>query len=83
MHLGQGGPDHPSGERGGKEKAGGDEDGGGEEGTVDGLSPGTWLGKERPMPWTVEENNIKYFPKHTLYLNLSKNPLNISIYIIS
>ena len=38
---------------------------------MDGLSPGTWLGKERPMPWTVEENN---FPKHTLYLYSSKNP---------
>ena len=72
VHLGQGGPDHPSGERGGKEKAGDEEDGGadegGEEGAVDGLPPGTWLGKERPMPWTVEENNIKYFPKHTLFV---------------
>ena len=47
---------------------------GGEEGTVDGLPPGSWLGKERPMPWTVIENNIKYFPKHTLYLYSSKNP---------
>ena len=87
MHLGQGGPDHPSRKRGGQEEAGGDEDGGadegGEEGTVDGLSPGTWLGKERPMSWTVEENGIKYFPIHTLYLYLSKNPLNISRYIIS
>ena len=57
MHLGQGGPDHPSRKRGGQEEAGGDEDGGadegGEEGTVDGLPPGTWLGKERPMPWTI------------------------------
>ena len=83
MHLGQGGPDHPRRERGGQEEAGGDEDGGadegGEEGTVDGLPPGTWLGKERPMSWTVEENSIKYFPNHTLYLYLSKNPLNISI----
>ena len=67
VHLGQGGPDHPSGERGGKEKAGGDEDGGGEdgggeEGTVDDLPPGTcWLGKDRLMPWTVKEKNIKYF----------------------
>ena len=72
VHLGQGGPDHPCGEGGGKEKAGEEEDGGadegGEEGAVDGLPPGTWLGKERPMPWTVEENNIKYFTKHTLYL---------------
>ena len=87
VHLGQGGPDHPSGEGGGKEKAGGDEDGGadegGEEGAVDGLSPGTWLGKERPMPWTIKENNIEYFPKHTRYLYLSKNPRNISTYIIS
>ena len=32
------------------------------------------LGKVRPMPWTVIENNIKYFPKHTLYLYSSKNP---------
>ena len=81
MHLGQGGPDHPCGEGGGQEEAGGDEDGGadegGEEGTVDGLPPGTWLGKERPMPWTVEENNIKYFPKHTIYLYLFKNNLII------
>ena len=88
MHLGQGGPDQPSSKGGGKEKAGGYEDRGadegGEEGAVDGLSPGTWLGKERPMSWTVEENGIKYFPIHTLYLYLSKNPLiihplNISI----
>ena len=28
MHLGQGGPDHPSSEGGGEEEAGGDEDGG-------------------------------------------------------
>ena len=87
VHLGQGGPDHPSGEGGGQEEAGGDEDGGadegGEEGAVDGLSPGTWLGKERPMPWTIKENNIEYFPKHTRYLYLSKNPRNISTYIIS
>ena len=87
VHLGQGGPDHPSGEGGGKEKAGDEEDGGadegGEEGAVDGLPPGTWLGKERPMPWTIKENNIEYFPKHTRYLYLSKNPRNISTYIIS
>ena len=44
------------------------------ENVVDGLPPGSWLGKERPMPWTVIENNIKYFPKHTLYLYSSKNP---------
>ena len=58
MHLGQGGPDLPSSEGGGGEKAGGDEDGGadegGEEGTVDGLSPGTWLGEKRPMPRSVK-----------------------------
>ena len=87
VHLGQGGPDHPSRKRGGQEEAGGDEDGGadegGEEGTVDGLSPGTWLGKERPMPWIIKENNIEYFPKHTHYLYLSKNPRNNSTYIIS
>ena len=87
VHLGKGGPDQHSSKGGGGEKAGGDEDGGadegGEEGAVDGLPPGTWLGKERPMPWTVEENNIKYFPKHTLYLYLSKNQLNISMCIIS
>ena len=86
MHLGHGGPDHPCGEGGGKEKAGDEEDGGadegGEEGAVDGLPPGTWLGKERPMSWTVEENSIKYFPKHTLYLFLSKNQLNIFMCII-
>ena len=74
MHLGQGGPDHPSGKGGGQEEAGGDEDGGadegGEEGTVDGLSPGTWLGKERPMPWIVKENNIEYFPKHTHFVRI-------------
>ena len=87
MHLGKGGPDQHSSKGGGKEKAGGNEDGGadegGEEGAVDGLSPGTWLGKERPMPWTIKENNIEYFPKHTRYLYLSKNPRNISTYIIS
>ena len=63
VHLGKGGPDQPSSKGGGKEKAGGNEDGGadegGEEGAVDGLSPGTWLGKERPMPWTMKENNIE------------------------
>ena len=58
MHLGQGGPDHPSSEGGGEEKAGGNEDGGadegGEEGTVDGLPSGTWLGKKRQMPRSVK-----------------------------
>ena len=56
--LGQGGPDLPSSEGGGGEKAGGDEDGGadegGEEGAVDGLSLGTRLGEKRPMPWSVK-----------------------------
>ena len=70
MHLGQGGPDHPSGKRGGQEEAGGDEDGGadegGEEGAVDGLPPGTRLGKEGPMPWCVNKNTTKYFQKHNL-----------------
>ena len=64
MHLGQGGPDHPSSEGGGEEKAGGDEDGGadegGEEGAVDGLSSGTWLGKKRPMPRSVKKRRNKY-----------------------
>ena len=68
MHLGQGGPDHPSSEGGGGEKAGGDEDGGadegGEEGAVDGLSPGTWLGEKRPMPRSVKRRRNKYIPKH-------------------
>ena len=81
MHLGQGGLDKPSGKRRSQEEASGNEDGGaderGEEGAVDGLPPGTRLGKERPMPWTVEENNIKYFPKHTIYLYLFKNNLII------
>ena len=81
MHLGQGGPDHPSGEGGGKEKAGDEEDGGadegGEEGAVDGLPPGTRLGKADAMDCIGD--NIKHFPKHTLYLYLSKNQLNISM----
>ena len=81
VHLGQGGPDHPSGERGGKEEAGGDEDGGadegGEEGTVDGLPPGTWLGKERPMPWTVEENIFQ----NTHFISICLK-IHISMYII-
>ena len=84
VHLGQGGPDHPSGERGGKEKAGGDEDGGGEEGTVDGLLPGTWLGKERPMPWTVKEKNIKYFLNtHFICVCLKIHLIFLCMYIIS
>ena len=37
---------------------------------MDGLSPGTWLGKERPMPWIVKENNIEYFPKHTHFVRI-------------
>ena len=57
MHLGQGGPDKPSGKRRSQEEASGNEDGGtderGEEGTVDGIHPGTWLGKEGPMPWSL------------------------------
>ena len=47
------------------------------------LRPGSWLGEKRQMPWSVKENNIKCFPKHTLYLYLSKNPRCISMYIIS
>ena len=72
MHLGQGGPDHPSSEGGGEKEAGGDEDGGadegGEEGAVDGLSPGTWLGEKRPMPWSVKKKRNKYIPNHNFYL---------------
>ena len=77
MHLGQGGPDLPSSEGGGGEKAGGNEDGGadegGEEGTVDGLSPGTWLGEKRPMPWSVKKKRNKYIPKHNFYLFVKKS----------
>ena len=61
VHLGQGGPDLPSSEGGGGEKAGGDEiggaDEGGEEGAVDGLSSGTRLGEKRPMPWSVKKKS--------------------------
>ena len=68
MHLGQGGPDHPSGKRRSKEEASGNEDGGanerGEKGAVDGLPPGNRLGKEGPMPWHVNKNSTKYSQKH-------------------
>ena len=61
VHLGQGGPDHPSSEGGGQEEAGGDEDGGadegGEEGAVDGLSSGTRLGEKKPMPLSVKKKS--------------------------
>ena len=67
MHLGQGGPDHPSGERGGQEEAGCDEDGGadegGEEGPVDGLSSWPWLGEKRQMSWNVKKKSKEYIPK--------------------
>ena len=77
MHLGQGGPDHPSGEGGGTEKAGDEEDGGadegGEEGAVDGLSLGAWLGKKRPMPRSVKKKRNKYIPKHNFYVFVQKS----------
>ena len=67
VHLGQGGPDHPSGERGGQEEAGCDEDGGadegGEEGPVDGLSSWPWLGEKRQMSWNVKKKSKEYIPK--------------------
>ena len=70
MHLGQGGLDKPSVKRRSQEEAGGYEDGGaderGEESAVDGLPPGTWLGKEGPMPWCLNKNSNKYFLKHNL-----------------
>ena len=70
MHLGKGGLDKPSGKRCRQEEASGIEDGGaderGEEGAVDGLPPGTRLGKEGPMPWRVNKNSTKYFQKHNL-----------------
>ena len=86
VHLGQGGPDLPSSEGGGGEKAGGDEDGGadegGEEGAVDGLYSGTWLGEKRPMPRSVKKKSNKYIPKHNFYVFV-ENPPNSSSYIIS
>ena len=86
VHLGQGGPDHPSRKRGGQEEAGGDEDGGadegGEEGAVDGLYSGTWLGEKRPMPRSVKKKSNKHIPKHNFYLFV-ENPPNSSSYIIS
>ena len=79
MHLGQGGPDHPSSEGGGEEEAGGDEDGGadegGEEGAVDGLSPGTWLGEKRPMPRSVKKKSKNIF-QNTISIYLFQNPPN-------
>ena len=86
MHLGQGGPDHPSSKRGGQKEAGGDEvggaDEGGEEGAVDGLSSGTWLGEKRQMPWHVKEKINKYIPKHNFHVYVYI-PLNSSLHIIS
>ena len=71
VHLGQGGPDHPSHKRGGQEEAGGNEDRGadegGEEGAVDGLSSWPWLGEKRQMPWSVKSK--EYIPKHNLYVH--------------
>ena len=79
MHLGQGGPDHPSSEGGGEEEAGGDEDGGadegGEEGAVDGLSPGTWLGEKRSMPRSVKKKSKNIF-QNTISIYLFPNPPN-------
>ena len=70
MRLGQGGPDPPSGKSRSKEEASGNEDGGanerGEKGAVDGLPPGTRLGKEGPMPWGVNENTTKHILMHNL-----------------
>ena len=89
VHLGQGGPDHPSGKRRSKEEASGNEDGGanerGEKGAVDGLPPGTRLGKEGPMPWDVNKNSTKYLkstisvfvPKSTKYSNVNHFVINI------
>ena len=79
VHLGQGGPDHPSIEGGGEEEAGGDEDGGadegGEEGAVDGLSPGTWLGEKRSMPRSVKKKSKNIF-QNTISIYLFQNPPN-------
>ena len=79
MHLGQGGPDHPSSEGGGEEEAGGDEDGGadegGEEGAVDGLSPGTWLGEKRSMPRSVKKKSKNIF-QNEISIYLFQNPPN-------
>ena len=89
MHLGQGGPDHPSGKRRSQEEASGNEDGGanerGEKGAVDGLPPGTRLGKEGPMPWDVNKNSTNYLkstisvfvPKSTKYSNVYHFIINV------
>ena len=73
MHLGQGGLDKPSDKRRSQEEASGNEDGGaderGEEGAVDGLSPGTCLGKEEPMPWCLNKNSNKYSLEHDLCIS--------------
>ena len=64
MHIGKGGPHHPSSEGCSKEEAGGYEAGGadegGEEGSVDGLPPGSWLGQERPLPWPLKQHETAY-----------------------
>ena len=57
-------------------------DEGGEEGAVDGLSPGTWLGEKRPMPWHVKEKSNKYIPKNNFHVFVYI-PLNSSSHIIS
>ena len=89
MDLGQGGLDKPSGKRRSKEEPSGNEDGGanerGEKGAVDGLPPGTRLGKEGPMPWDVNKNSTKYLkstisvfvPKSTKYSNVYHFVLNV------
>ena len=68
VHLGQGGPDHPSSEGGGQKEAGGDEvggaDEGGEEGAVDGLSSWPWLGEKRQMPWSVTRKSKENIPQN-------------------
>ena len=52
---------------------------------MDGLPPGTRLGKEGPMPWDVNKNSTKYLkstisvfvPKSTKYSNVYHFVLNV------
>ena len=46
---------------------------------MDGLPPGTRLGKEGPMPWDVNKNSTKYL-KSTISVFVSKSTKYSNIY---
>ena len=48
---------------------------------MDGLPPGTWLGMEGSVPWSLNKNSIKYFLKHNLYVFVSKFTKYFKVYL--